>query len=80
MYNIGGYPSSHSVLWCRLSSTYAAEWKFVDLPNYTFTGYYDREAFVVESKIVYFGWRNKSATFVLEVEEESEKLQVVRED
>ena len=52
----------------------------MDLPNYSFTGYYDREAFVMENKIVYFGWSNKNATFVLERDEESEQLKVVRED
>ena len=56
---------------CHLSSTYSAEWKFLDLPNYSFTGYYDREAFVVQNKIVYFGLSNKNATFVLERDEES---------
>ena len=63
---------------CLLSSTYAAEWKFVDLPKYSFKEYYNREALVVENKIVYFGWRNKNATFVLERDEESEQLKVVR--
>ena len=80
MYNIGGYPSSHSVLWCRLSSTYAAKWKFVDLPNYSFTGYHNREALVGENTIVYFGAKNENTTFVLERDEESEQLEVVRKD
>ena len=59
---------------CNLSSNYASEWKFVDLLNYSFTGYQNREALVVENAIVYFGWSSKDATFVLEVEEESEQL------
>ena len=29
---------------------------------------------------MYFGWSNKDPTFVLEMEEESEQLKVVRED
>ena len=65
---------------CRLSSTYATEWKFVDLPNYSFKRYQEREAVVVENAIVYFGVNNKKSTFVLEQDEESEQLQVVRED
>ena len=80
MYNIGGDNSSHSVMQCRLSSTYAAEWKFMDLSNYSFKGYCWREAFAVGNKIVYFGCLKKNATFVLEEEEESEQLKAVRED
>lgn len=52
----------------------------MDLPHYDFTEYYDREALVVEDKIVYFGSSNEKITFVLEKEEESEKLKEVRED
>ena len=80
MYNIGGDGSSHSVMQCHLSSTYAAEWKFMNIQNYSFKGYKYREALVVENKIVYFGDWNKKATFVLEMEEESKQLKVVRED
>ena len=80
MYNIGGYQSSHSVMWCRLSSTYPAKWEFMDLLNYHFYGYFYREAFVVENKIVYFGSWNAKVTFVSEQEGESEQLKVVRTD
>ena len=52
----------------------------MNIQNYSFTRYYNREALVVENKIVYFGWSNKNATFVLERDEESEHLKVVRED
>ena len=51
----------------------------MDLPNYSFKGYCVQDALVVENKIVYFGSSNKHATFVL-VEEEGEKLKLVRED
>ena len=47
MYNIGGYHSSHSVMWCQLSSTYPAKWKLLDFPNYSFKEFHDREAFVL---------------------------------
>ena len=80
MYNIGGAGSSHSLMWCRLSSTYRAKWEFTDLASHNFGGYYSREALAVEYKIVYFGSWNANATFVLEQEEESEQLKVVRED
>ena len=78
MYNIGGDESSHSVMRSYLSSNYASKWEFMNLPNYNFENY--SFAFVVEDKIVYFGWNNKDATFVLEQEEESDQLKVVRED
>ena len=52
----------------------------MNIQNYSFTRYYNREALVVENNIVYFGNWNKKATVVLEVEEESEQLKVVRED
>ena len=77
MYNIGGAKSSHSVAWCRLSSNYPVKWKFIHFSNFNFKRYYDREALVVENKIVYFGVNNKNATFLLE-QEESEQLKVVR--
>ena len=51
----------------------------MDLENYSFEGYYHREALVVGNKVVYFGSRNENATFVLEEEEEG-KLRVVRKD
>ena len=72
--------SSHSAMQCRLSSTYVAEWKFMNIQNNCFNGYHNREAVLVENKIVYFGNWHKKATFVLERDEESEQLQVVRED
>ena len=65
---------------CRLSSTYAAEWKFMNIQNYSFTGYQEREAYVVENRIVYLGNWIKKATFVLEMDEESQLLKVVRKD
>ena len=80
MYNIGGEGSFHSVMWCRLSSTYPAKWEFMDFPIYSFNGYYWREALAVENKIVYFGSNNQKVTFVLEQEGESEQLKVVRVD
>ena len=79
IYNIGGDGSSHSVLWCSLLSNGPPKWKSMDLENYSFKGYYDREALVVGNKIVYFGSNNQNATFVLEEEEEG-KLRVVRRD
>ena len=79
MYNIGGLESSHSVIQCRPSSNYPAKWKFMDLSNYNFKGYCFREALVVEDKIVYFGSSDVEATFVLEQEQESEQLVVIRE-
>ena len=66
-------------MWCRLSSNYPGEWKFMDLWNYSFKGYYQRAALAVGNKIAYFEIFNKG-TFVLEEEEESEQLKVVRED
>ena len=80
MYNIGGYLSSRSVAWCRLKSKYVTSWQFMDLSNSNFKGYSWREALVVENKIVYFGSSNENRTFVLEKEEQSEKLRVVRQD
>ena len=54
-------------------------WKFLDLPDNIFAGYYSYwEAFVVENKIVYFGSRSENATFVLAIAEDSEQLKVVR--
>ena len=79
VYNIGGDESSHSAMQCRLSSTYVAEWKFMNIQNNCFKRYYDREALVVENKIVYFGWSNLNATYVLERDKESGQLKVVRE-
>ena len=52
----------------------------MDLASYNFSNYCHREAFAVESKIVYFGSEDKNATFVLEEEEECEQLKVVGED
>ena len=52
----------------------------MDLSHYDFSGYHCREAFALENKIVYFGDMLKSVTFVLEKEEDSEQLRVVRED
>ena len=69
MYNIGGDEPSHSVMRCNLSSNYESKSEFMNLPNYNFKGYFDREALVVENKIVYFGNWIKKATFVLERDE-----------
>ena len=80
IYNIGGYPSSQSVLWCSLASNDPPNWKSMELQNHSFKGYCVREAFAVGNKIVYFGCYNHNATFVLEKEEEEEKLRVVRQD
>ena len=52
----------------------------MDLASFNFQGYHLREAFVVESKIVYFGSQDINATLVLEQEEDSEQLKVVREE
>ena len=78
LYNIGGERSSHSLTLCHLSSQYQAQWKLMDLPNYDFKEYQFREVMTVENKIVYFGWYIQKTSFVLE--EESERLKVVRED
>ena len=80
IYNIGGFGSSHSVLWCSLHSPNPPKWKPMDFENYSFKGYWYREALVVGNRIVYFGSRNKNATFVLEEEEEEGKPRVVRQD
>ena len=80
IYNIGGAGSSHAVMWCRHSPTYAAKWEFMDLSTSGFTGYCGREAFAGENKIVYFGANCENATFVLEQEEDSEQLKVIRKD
>ena len=77
MYNIGGLGSSHSVVRCHLSPSGLQEWKLVDLPNYNFIGYSEREAVVVENKIVYFGFRYKPRTFVLEIDEQSDEIKCV---
>ena len=52
----------------------------MDIWNFSFKGYYYREAFAIENKIIYFGANGKKTTFVLEQEEESEQLKAVRED
>ena len=52
----------------------------MDLLNYCLKGYHDREAFVLENKIVSFGFNNLKTTLVFEQEEDSEQLRVVRED
>ena len=78
MYNIGGFGSSHSVVWCRLGSSASPLWKSMDLANYGFKQYSFREALVVANKIVYFGSEEENAAFVLEREGESEQLKVVR--
>ena len=52
----------------------------MNLASYSFRRYPYREAFVLENKIVYFGSNYKFTSFVLEQEEESEQLVVVRED
>ena len=80
IYNIGGDGASHSVLWCVLTSTRPFNWKFMDLTPYNFQGYWARQALVVENKVVYFGSTQSSPSFVIEREEDSEKLKVVRED
>ena len=51
----------------------------MDLENYSFKGYRNREALVVGNEIVYFGCNDQNATFVLEEEEEG-KLSVVTKD
>ena len=73
IYNIGGYHSSHSAVWCSLSSNYSFKWQDMNLANnYSFKGYWIREAFVVEDRIVYFGSQSREATFVLKKEQDSE--------
>ena len=52
----------------------------MDVEKYNFREYCYREAVAVENKVVYFGSNNVDSTFVLEKEEESEQLKVVRED
>ena len=52
----------------------------MDVEKYNFREYCYREAVSVENKVVYFGSNNVDSTFVLEKEEESEQLKVVRED
>ena len=79
IYNIGGEQSSHSLLWCNLSRS-LCKWKPMDLVYQNVQGFWLREAFTLENKIVYFGSWNKNATFVLEQEQETEQLKVVRED
>ena len=51
----------------------------MNIQNNSFNGYHNREAVLVENKIVYFGNWHKKATFVLERDEQSEQLKVVKE-
>ena len=74
MYNIGGFQSSHSVVWRILGYNAPFVWKSMNLANYDFTVYWAKEAFVVENKIVYFGRHNKKETLVLDNGGESEQL------
>ena len=50
----------------------------MDFASHCFKGYWLREAFALEKSIVYFGSYNVKTTFVLEREEGSEQLKVVR--
>ena len=52
----------------------------MDFSSHTFKDFWLREAYPIENKIVYFGSSDAEATFVLEKEEGSEQLRVVRED
>ena len=52
----------------------------MDLANYNFSKYHNREALALENKIVYFGREHVNSTFVLEREEEAEQLSVVGEE
>ena len=67
-------------MWGGLTSNGPPNWKFMDVSNYSFKKYCLREAFVLENKVVYFGSWNVKIAFVLEKEEDSEQLKVVRED
>ena len=52
----------------------------MELQNYSFKQFCQRNALVLEDKIVYFGSCDEKGSFVLEREEDSEQLKVVREE
>ena len=75
LYNFGGNPSYHSVLWFDLSQ-YGGDWKTMNIPLDSFLNHYARDATVVKDRIVYFGSHNIDVTFVLGTEAGSEQLRV----
>ena len=72
LYNIGGYSSTHSVLWYRLTGNSENVWNIAQIPGFNFKGYPHRMAYVIDNKIIYFGSSSSKSTFVLEKEEVSE--------
>ena len=52
----------------------------MSVPNSDFREFCYREAFAVENKIVYFGSSSEGVTFVLEKDENSEQLNVIRKE
>ena len=78
LYNIGGSESTHSVMWYPLMAT-EASWHAFNLVNSAFIGFENREATLLEGKIVYFGDSNVEATYILKRKEESEELEVMEE-
>lgn len=64
---------------CDLNSANASQWISIDLPNYSFTKRYYRKVALIDKTIMYFGSVTSKQTFILEKEEESKNLKVVRE-
>ena len=60
IYILAGYPSSQSILWCDLGSPLESKWMAYDFSDFFFQFIYYQNAFVLESKIVYFGSFNKN--------------------
>ena len=72
VYNIGGRYSTSSVCWLHLLS---GKWSSIQtVGENKFTDYRFRDATVVNNQIVYFGYYNEEATYVLE--EKSENLEL----
>ena len=80
IYNIGGGGSSHSILYQNLSSIEFRGWRGIDFGDFSFKGQYRWQALVVENRILYFKSNKTKSTFILEQQNGSEKLQLVRRD
>ena len=80
IYNIGGGGSSHSVLCYDMSEVDDPEWRGIKVAGFNFKGSYYHNALAVGDKIVFFGSNYYKKTLVLEKENESEQLIVVRQE
>ena len=79
LYNIGGRESTHSILYYKLTGN-THKWSPLNVKNYNFSKYAFRDATVVSNTIVFFGSLDKNATFLLEQEHNSDKLEVKAEE